>query len=417
MEAAVADELWAEFLAVVASPKGGKAKTARPLDAVVGQLVATPTGRHRLGKELSNKGPVSKKTRLFRAVIAHLPPSSTGLDQADRMSWQELLRHTARACGESGLGKKSDEYWQLLTAYVRSGSPAAGRDVATEFGLIRSDFSKMPITAALRQVDGWVRLDTAAKLDLLTAAIKLIEPIDFAAEVARHRDALATPKAAPAPEKPAAQPAAQPPASIPQDAVADPPMAASPAAAVEPAPVLPDTVSAAADTVPPEAAAKPARPKVTAPGLTLRVEQVEKSLADLLDLREKMAALAERLTELEAARDDRHKLGAALATATAERDDLRRQADAAAERVAAARREAQEQAERRADLNIHRARQDRDQAVDSFRAELWAAVGPYLSIVSEASPGEAFATTREEVLTLTLREVRDALRKAGVPPG
>ncbi|MDB5308647.1 MAG: hypothetical protein JWO38_2849 [Gemmataceae bacterium] len=94
--------------------------------------------------------------------------------------------------------------------------------------------------------------------------------------------------------------------------------------------------------------------------------------------------------------------------ATARADDLARRLASADARIAAA--------ESRADQNIHEAFRERDAAVLTFKARLWAAVQAQLSDVTDPTPGEEFASTEEEVLTTRLRSIRDTLRAEGVPP-
>lgn len=57
---------------------------------------------------------------------------------------------------------------------------------------------------------------------------------------------------------------------------------------------------------------------------------------------------------------------------------------------------------------------ERDHAAVQTRSEIAGAVAPFLSDVTDAAPGERFATVLEEVLMARLRSMRDALRAGGV---
>lgn len=57
---------------------------------------------------------------------------------------------------------------------------------------------------------------------------------------------------------------------------------------------------------------------------------------------------------------------------------------------------------------------ERDCVADSVRSQVAGAVLPYLADVPDAVAGERFATVEEEVLMTRLRQVRAALRAAGV---
>lgn len=94
--------------------------------------------------------------------------------------------------------------------------------------------------------------------------------------------------------------------------------------------------------------------------------------------------------------------------ATVRAEDLTRRLAAANARINAA--------ESRADQNIHEALRERDSAVLTFKAKLWDTVQAQLSDVTDPILGEVFASTEEEVLTIRLRSIRDALRAEGVPP-
>lgn len=164
-----------------------------------------------------------------------------------------------------------------------------------------------------------------------------------------------------------------------------------------------------------------------------RLDQIASRTGDGASLEQRLVELERRLAGVERAltktRTDAHRSHdeaerlrtcvrereQELEDAVHERDAARTRADDLARRLAAADTRITA-AESRADQNIHEAFRERDAAVLTFKARLWAAVQAQLSDVTDPTPGEEFASTEEEVLTTRLRSIRDTLRAEGIPP-
>lgn len=117
-----------------------------------------------------------------------------------------------------------------------------------------------------------------------------------------------------------------------------------------------------------------------------------RKLRDQLDLLEK--ALAERERELGEGR-------AEVARQAQEIEEARREAQAA---------------HRRAEDYVHQANRERDNAVRTFKAELWEWMQMCLTEVLSDGEDESQLNPDQQFFRQRLREIRDVLRDQGIPP-